>query len=195
MMKWLLLPAAWMLVGATDSGPLPSVFGIQLGVPLSVPECQTMAGHPDWYDVSQPRTCFHKPVTLNDHYLPTNEIDFADDATPLMVKYARIYAYVIDGKVAGIEFVTDGVDVQDYVLVELVKKFGPADGVNHSAAVGPFGRTVSVLDAKWSKGGYTVTFEGAGDKLNYGWVKVLTPPVIAANKAGDDAQAAKRPSL
>jgi len=184
--------AFWLIAAAA----LPSVFGLQLGAPISLPECKIVPGLSiKAYAVDQTAPCWESPIVLSGDVLPSTPIDFPAASAPLIVKNARIYALPIDGKVESIMFLTPGAGAQSLVMAELRKKFGPPSSETTSTVGNALGATFNAIDARWTIAGAEVRYRGVADRIDSGEVTIDTAKAKALREAREKATEGQRTPL
>lgn len=200
--KWLLLPAACLSAGAASAQTLPSVFGLQLGAPVTLPECQHMEGVPAGsngvpaYEMAQPVTCVQQPYELGWAALRQGTVVFTREQTPELSAANMIGVYFSKGsdKVIAIEAATPGYEGAAYIIAQLTAKFGkPTSADEDRRIVGK----VSVLakHVVWKRNGFTVDYQSVASSVRAGELLVSTDEYDRLASAGDAAQNAKRTPL
>lgn len=198
-MKRILLLAA-LIASPTPSmaqdKPIPSLFGITIMQPISVPECafdpkavekyrKAVAKFPTLglhfpYDINRSAPCYKR----RDQFAgmtegPANEsltIHFPMSAPPEGAKWDSVYATIIDGKVQGIGFMTYGLSSQSLVMDQLRGKFGEPTTNKVVAKQNGYGAKFDSIEAAWSlTGGTMLFFESTGMRTDYGIVSLRTP--------------------
>lgn len=186
-----------LLLGAAGpmSAPVfPSVFGIQMMTPISIPECQFSSialKHPEAfrgdsvvepYDYSTKVICYKRIGSRAGSSGPLiNEalnVEYPFEQQPQLATY--VSAEILDGKVQGVIFSTDGVSTQDLVLSSLEEKFGKPESLTTREKQNGFGAKFDVVNASWKlQNDVSVTFEGAASRLDAGVVSILSPAARA----------------
>lgn len=188
-MRALLLTVALTMAAPTPQGQpaeLPTIVGIPLGKPLTLPICPA-----DQHGVAvEPVTdlCYENAgVTKaeNDWWFDLPE----GGSTPPSIRPAgRIH--VDDGVVTEIRVWTRGVEGQDQVMDLLTAKFGRPTLVRGRAVQNRMGAQFTSTFATWERPGFLVTFDATGKDLDDGMIFVET----AAHAAAEAAKTPK-PSL
>ena len=201
--RWLLWPAACLLAGAANAQALPSVFGVQLGAPVTLPECRRMEGMPlsssgmPAYELEQPNICARQPYQLSTVPLRVVDVYFPQEAKPEISSVNMIVAYLAkdDDKVIGIEASTPGNAAAAYIIAQLTAKFGkPTQVIDDHQVVGNV--SIATKHVIWKHPGFTVDYQSAdpfGPRV--GKLLVSTGDYDRLKKEGAATEAAKRTPL
>lgn len=199
-----------------------AVFGLTLGQPPSVPEC-LLSKEFNYYDygLSNDRSkqaainekrkkdsdsaaidantvCYRKGKYESN--ADTFHLAFPQAQEPSIMEYRAsgevgryIHFVILDGNVEAVYFYTGGIQVQDSVLAELVKKFGKPTSIN-GLPVGNFmGARFSQIEAFWSVRGYSVSFIGSErTSLSAGQVQIFTKKYHETKSREEKEKEAKR---
>lgn len=146
-----------------------SILGIEIGKPMTLPECPKGTVVPkaacwlrDPYD-KRPIGSASMTVFLTD-----------DQAIPLGV-HETIEVENIEGNVASILISTDGIGDQQHILALLRDKFGRPTRLSTQRVIARFGNGQwDVVHARWTKPGYSVEFDGANDRIDLGGIFIET---------------------
>lgn len=186
------------LVAAASAQPeLPTVFGVQLGTPITLPECERVKdrfpssdGKKRPYAAVQSHTC---------HLLSPNDatvggIRFLPEELPLIVKADYAVTRVIDGNVESIGVSTLGFMHVDEIMRQLKEKFGQP---THTAIEPKIFGSVSApsLTAEWEKDTYRVEYHSFGGSYSEGSLRVETAIAVVRNEQDDRMKAVKRTPL
>lgn len=153
-----------------------TVFGIELGKPLSLPECARKESYGISTYVSQvDAACFknyQNPYMYGGHTV--RWVLFPDGEKPSIVSGGVVVAFEVGGTVEGIEFDTNGIESQGSVMEALVGKFGkPKNVVKHNVqSIG--GAKFDSVFATWAVSGVAVQFFGTLSRLDTGRVIINT---------------------
>ncbi len=166
MIKWLLLPAAYLAAGAANAQALPTVFGVQLGTPVTLPECQHIEGAPPGpdgmplYKTKQPATCVTRPRQLTRSPFREADIFFPHDKTPELSVVDLIGTYLSKSSdnVIAIEAATPGYARADWIIAQLTAKFGKPIQVLESRRIID-DVPVPAKHAVWRGKGFTVDYQ------------------------------------
>jgi hypothetical protein len=178
-----------------------AVFGITLGVPSSLPECEKMPGIASapsldfGYKPVQAIVCHDAPSRIPGEAWDSETIRFPLDALPKGAAHGTVEAMLLDGKVAGLKFWTSGVESQDYVLGLLTDKFGKPDDVLRKPVQNMAGASFQDITAIWVKPEARVTFLGTVGRLDTGMVTIDTPNGAKLREAEALRRAAKSTAL
>lgn len=185
------------LVATPASATQPSsIFGIELGKPLSLPDCSaTMAAGMKLYDTLQRVECREDAHPDRAEGVTWSRVQFPPDRAPLIAKWTYVNAYMIGGTVEGIEFPTAGISSQDVVLAQLKEKFGQPTTITTTLAQNAMGASFRVYEARWQSAALTVTFHGALDTFDKGRVEICSPRLCTVRAAATAAQRATRQGL
>lgn len=167
-----------MLMAAT-------VFGLPLGQPFTVPECPKDVGEfaalcAQSYDQAAGGGIF---------------LNFPTQATPAVMSSSVAVVTVKGGNLVGVEFNTLGVTNQDFVLVELSKKYGKPTAMTKSTIQNISGAEFTRLHATWSLPDSYVDFDSAPLTIDLGLVTIVTPAEKRAKDAAEAQKAASRTKL
>ena len=175
-----------------------TVFGFELGKPLTLPECPytTLPGDNfKLYEVVPPRTCYQEPRAVNGYGIPVREIDFGKTSAPPYVLYWRMFAVEQGGDLIGVRFSTPGISAQDVVLGELRRKYGAPTSISSEPLQNAFGATFDSVSALWRGGAVDVTFEGTFGRLDRGEVTIDLPAATALRRSWERATSAAERKL
>lgn len=160
------------------SDPLPVVFGIQLGAPVTLPECKRMAlkyphadGSPAPYETVQSATCQHMP---SNDAPETGAVVFTQEQMPSIVYEKLMMTMIIDGRVQGLYAATLGVRNSDVVVSQLTSKFGTPSSSGDEKVVLD-GISVPGKIFEWDRPGYTVVYRTVLYSVDYGDLIIETP--------------------
>lgn len=194
-MKYLVVALGLLSVPAMASEPA-SVFGIEFGKPLTLPECSyQMGGGMKLYDTLQRAECQEPARPDRAAGVTWAPVNFPPDSAPTIAKWTYINAYMLNGIVEGIEFPTAGVSSQDIVLAQLKQKFGPPSTQSSRRAQNAMGATFQVIEAEWHSGTITVSFHGALDQFDKGRVEICRKALCDARRVAGQAVQAGRQGL
>ncbi|MGC4076890.1 MAG: hypothetical protein QM702_07615 [Rubrivivax sp.] len=197
-MKPLVL-ASILLSTAVHAHAQTSIFGLQLGAPMGLQECEKVkTATTVIYRPAVTVPCFKRlwsstetgPVGTG-----TVAISLPIDQIPSPMSGTEVMALVLDGNIEGVGFNTAGIRTQDLALAELTTKFGPPDSLERRPAKNSPGATFDVIYATWSQSGPVVSFEGASGNIASGFVTVDTPKANAWRAQARKALLEKRPKL
>lgn len=170
-----------------------SVIGIALGQPLAIAECKKeyiFGGPTVRYIPLQSNVCFVENIinvlatcsTLKDK---TIFIEYPRVPPKLKPVWARsVSVKLLNGNVEMVSFFTLGIQGQDLVYIDLVKKYGKPTKKNVSQIQNLNGAKFESITAMWDKGDVFVEFDGTTDELTSGEVRIYS----AVGKASSDAK-------
>jgi hypothetical protein len=155
-----------------------TVFGLEIGARLSLPECvaKVTAGRA-YYEILQPTTCLEPAASkVRDHGEGARYLIFAKSEWPQIAKSPVVIALLEDGNLVGIEFSTQGIQSQSLVMEALTAKFGPSDSDHAVTAQNALGAQFVAHVVDWKRGTLTIHFAGVeGGRLDLGRVDIDTP--------------------
>ena len=163
-----LLGLAFIACTTKVSAAPNSLFGIQLGVELNIPECHK---NEFGYDMYAHVVCFERHdrrATLANEVL---SIEFPDDKNP---RLGFLEATVLDGRVERFSLKTVGLSSQNFVLSHLVEKYGKPELLRWPVVQNKLGKKFKTIDAIWLKPDLHVDFSSVKFDLNTGEVIVET---------------------
>jgi hypothetical protein len=174
------LSAVALLVAAgtvgAQSAAVDTVFGIGLGVPLSIPECER--DHIG-YKVRTASVCYQHPLGPKDPG-PHVYIEFPISERPAMgTKHS---ALISDGIVDRLSFYTLGIKYQDSDLGQLTQRFGEPSFISRPSLQTAGGAKFEGINARWEKPGYVVTFKSYTKRYDEGLVELETERLIERRK-------------
>lgn len=162
-----------------------SVFGVELGKPITLPECpyKQLSDGMKLYDVMPKLTCVHDPHPLQGYGQPPRELSFGRDEVPAIVKnWTAFLLQDENGNVIGFHFLTRGIETQDAVLAQLKAKYGAPSKIEprsiRTAVGGPF----DTFDAQWTLPDLVVEFQATNGRIDRGDVTVDLPAAAALRK-------------
>lgn len=188
-MKKMTLLATLLISVAAMAQTDMKVFGIDLGKPLALPECEFTKAYKNAYVYSFKDTeiCFqHQPAHLEDVWQLTapvstpavNEtvkITFPLNNQP-SIGVGDLQATIINGNLEGISMETGGPSLADYDLETLVKKYGEPTVLQRGTASNLMGATLPTVMAIWDSPRLVVTFNSVTpDNITVGSLVIETP--------------------
>jgi hypothetical protein len=188
---YLSLVAGFLLSEQSAMAGGNTIFGLEFGKPISLPECiykERQNGSKD-YETSytQPKTCVEDPLQLNDgaYPVPVRRITFSNSECP---SYASeyCYAYAIEdenGNLVSVEVMTDGVSGMDQAFQKLTAKYGKPRVMKTSVAKNVLGASFKVIDAKWTNKYVSVWLKGTTSRLDNGEIIIDSPAGLALKKS------------
>jgi hypothetical protein len=172
-----------------------SVFGINIGKPLDLPDCE-QDGKMDLLNIKS--ACVIGKNTIKKAW-GTDDVSFAfpQEALPSYVKSLSmgLGAELIDGNVESIAFGTNGESVQDDVFSDLKKKFGKPTSFRKVPLQNRFNVKVIGLEARWHKNGIYVEFNGIEDSIDWGRVEISTDKYLKVYKDWEKLENSKKQAL
>lgn len=173
-MHKLLLSAA-LLTTALSAVAQSTVFGLELGKELTIPECSR--DRLGYYEIMPKALCFKRVFDEKSKAPVLNgslEAEWPTGTAPEFVKGGTVLLSLTDGKLEGMGFLTHGIATEELVLTALNEKFGtPADLKKETARNG-FGVTYAGTVATWSKPNLSVFFESIHSNVKTGFVRIET---------------------
>jgi len=177
-----------LLMIAAAASP-QSVFGIQIGQPLAIPECKKtprIASLPDvdfGYEMRQPVVC-HQAARVNaGETWATETIVFPLESMPTIARSGKMDAMIVDGKVIGFTIPTAGIESQEVVISLLTEKYGKPASVTRSSVQNSVGGSFQAISAIWATAGLAISFNAAPYRLDIGEVMIDTPAALALRTA------------
>lgn len=157
--------------------PDTSVYGIQLGQPLQLPECRG----------SRPGICYERTGG------PSVLVHFPVEQSPRIVKAGVLAALLVDGRVEGIGIDTPGISTAEEALQTLQAKYGEPHTLVHGSAYNRLGAKMETVTATWHLSNLTVRYESVARTFQSGLIQIDTP---IGNKArAEAAPGHKAPAL
>jgi hypothetical protein len=161
-----------------------TVFGIELGKPLTLHECakrKSSGGTLEFYLLPDQinDNCF---AHFNKADPPVLEIPLRDNPKIVNARYMP-YLKIIDGNVEGIEFKTYGVEREEETFGLLTAKYGQPTRVTGGSAKNLAGAQFTTRDASWSFENLTVIYHSVEGNLTFGRVIVETDKAKALSDA------------
>ena len=171
---------------AVAQAPSVSMFGFTLGSPVHLPDCPVAligTNGRKFYEPLVPQTCVQDAAPLTGYGVPVRRIVFTGPETPLVVKNWTLFALEIDGKLAGLHFITAGIDTQSLVLSQLVDKFGQPTSSTYTKVQNRAGAVYDTVVAEWHTPNHHVVFSGTLSRLDVGEVTIDLPAAHALRKS------------
>lgn len=173
---------------ATDAKP-PSVYGIVLTMPITIPECGTFTDPVKFrkkyreyntYPYAEPTAspCYwrsdrSKAGTGQPLVYENIDVHFPRNAAPAHGFGFR--ALMIDDNVHAVQWATRGLREQEFVLAELKEKFGTPTSTTVETKQNAFGAKFESVRASWSlPQTVTLVFEGSSSRIDQGSVAMMT---------------------
>lgn len=179
-------------LASTSPAAFPSIIGVDLGKPLSVPDCvvprRDAAGALDWgpYFAQQGVCRIHDDGAPDARSMARLELH---GGAPHYL-HGEVFITVEDGTVQEVSLQTIGVYGQQGTLADLERKFGKPTRLSRPIMQNGFGAASEAISAKWIRARYIVTYQSVVDSLDQGEIHLLTT-AEAQRKAAN----APRPSL
>lgn len=158
-----------VLFAGSASAADMTVFGLPLGAPLTVSECERHKFSPYPYIPSMSGPCFER-VTGNPYFW----IKYPPSQSPKLAFLGAVVATVIDGNLEGVHFSTMGNRNGDIVFAELVKKYGEPTTLERRPVQTRAGAKLETINAEWKLDDLRVTFEETTDRIDRGMVMIHT---------------------
>jgi hypothetical protein len=193
-MKLILVLAIAVLCGAAHAQSVDrSVFGVELGKPLNVPECakrKSAGGTMEFYlsSIEITANCFHIERG-NDRFL-----DIPMKQQPMILNAGSSpRLIIIDGNVEAVHFTTYGMREEQQTFDALVAKYGAPTRVEPGATQTLNGAQFTTRDAYWQLPDLHVSYWSVTDRVTSGRVIVETDRGRAAaaqelKRRGDERQ-------
>lgn len=178
-----------------------SVFGIDLGQKITMPDCGAGAAIFDEKTMCVIRKGdmwrFTTSLQNLEKELGTEEISiyFPNNLAPPYLSGIDLGVEMIDGVVESIAFSTAGESVQNDVLAALTKKYGNPTSIRNIPLQNAFGAKIIAIQASWHKSGLFVEFNGAAGSVDHGRVEVSTERYRKRYEAWEKTDAAGRKPL
>jgi hypothetical protein len=157
------------------------VFGIQMGAPLSLPECSKLKGI-GMYLGTQSQWCweFSLGMPQSKTFTPTPSdgtllIMFPASDPPSLVSTGPLMAEMRRGTVVEINFRTSGVKDGPDILKALTGKYGKPSSQETREVQNAFGAKFQALAATWRLPGLVVDFDSAPSRIDSGLVVIDLP--------------------
>jgi len=182
-LKSLFIKIAWLLVipvfsslaMATDM----NIFGLPLGKKFIVPECKKIKnGQQVVYRISGNEVCFEKlpadALTSDELIKDSVIINFPKSEGTKIISGYRMLALILDGKLEGAGFNTDGAYNSGMVFENLKGKYGAPTGLIEKVVENRQGNTFDTFYAIWNLSDLFVSFQSVRNSLNNGLVSIYT---------------------
>jgi hypothetical protein len=172
-------------------------YGIELGKPMSYPECETrQIGKDTFYAASGPESgaCFKRPSGAG--------TAIPDGSTVMVLwplgqgpQHARgdLDAFIQGGQVVRVRMTTNGADSQGELFADFVRKFGKPLRKDTQPLRNMFGQRYTAIYAGWVTRDVVVIFEGIAYRADSGQVNVYTRAAWDAEQAKGRMNESKRP--
>ena len=170
--------------------PLPVVFGLQLGAPVTLPEC---VRDEYWgYRSVQPRNCEEKPNEIT----PTSGlIDFVPAQMPAILGFNALQTRILDGRLEALYGHTLSDNNAEAIVAELTAKFGPPTSQREDTT-SIRGIVLPILHATWVRPGYVVDYRSTSrTHFEYGLLSIETDKGHAYEVERDRAAEVERVPL
>jgi hypothetical protein len=149
-----------------------TVFGIQLGEPLSLPECERTGSG---YSLLVKAVCFESLSAIpSSEEMRTIRIRFPLNDSPNLVSGGVLLAQVIGGRLEGVGFNTAGLRNQEAALTALKQKYGEPRALVPKTVKNRLGASFETFDALWETPEIQVTFQSVASSLDSGLVNIDT---------------------
>lgn len=164
----------------------PTIYGIKMMEPISIPECGTFADPTKFgkrygvYPYAPPTNgpCYRrddraKSGTSEPLIFENIEIQYPRAAGPELAYGVR--ALMLDGKVQAMRWLTRGLSEQGPAFYALKAKFGEPSSMNVEIKQNGFGAKVDSINATWFLSNtLTMIFTGVDGKIDQGKVEIMS---------------------
>jgi hypothetical protein len=155
-----------------------TVFGVELGKPLTVAECPRSTNFTTGYDhflAKREGICAERKASYKTGWGATEiNVYFPLAESPNFVKHGQFGVGTIEGNVENIVFSTSGLNMQDVVLEKLKEKYGSPTRLENFQVKNRMNATFQTFKATWIFSDFVVTFKGVTDTLDDGEVEAST---------------------
>lgn len=154
-----------VLAACSLSATAESIYGIELGAQLKLPECRKYQLLGDVrYEVTTSAPCLH----ISAAGAPSAILfPFEDKPSHLKGNLAGVIAP--GGVLQVLVLTTEGLKNQQTILEDLVAKFGPPGAQQEQSLQTGIGAQFKVIRAAWDRGdGMQIEFSGANDRIDEG---------------------------
>ena len=170
-----------------------TIFGMQLGEPISIPECPRRRRSDGTlsditYERSPPNVCFERDIQLRDAPWRRGAITFPTDRIPLIMSGASGFTIIINGRLEGVEIQTLGHAHADGIIRELTEKFGRPTSVEADSEI-IHGITVPSTTAIWRRPQGLIEYRSVDGDLEHGYLRIMTATYAALRAAHQRSQA------
>lgn len=189
------------LTAAAPPSPQPwTVFGLELGKPLSIPMCRhkVLPGglvSQFTYEDDPAETCYEPDIELNG--APPwrrGTVAFPLKRMPQIVYGNRGYTLIVNGSLEGLQFDTLNHGSTGSIIGELSEKFGHPTSVTRFTA-NPSGIPVPATHAEWRLPNLYVSYRNIDYSVEYGSLLIETRVMQGARRMYERAQDAERTKL
>jgi hypothetical protein len=147
-----------------------TVFGFNLGDKLELTECNKKIQYGIInYDIPTSGICYKN--TFRDDW---KNIVFSESEKPDIIFGQDIIAFIVEGKLEGINFTTFGYTAQQRVLSALTKKYGEPSTLNPMTLRNKYGVEYKVFTAIWDFIDINVEYSSVTSELDRGTVLIQT---------------------
>jgi hypothetical protein len=196
------MPIGWgtdMTALIAMAAALPTIFGLQFGAPVTLPECvhALLPGgrySAAAYATRQIRTCQRRLEVLTGSPSDGVSIVFPVEKMPLILGLPDLLLTIVDNKLEGISAATLSYRSADAIIDQLVEKFGPPDRRTDDMYVIGL-RSVAGPRLYWAGEGYRIEYHAIDGRPDYGWLHIATDKARAASDAKDREIEKKRTPL
>jgi hypothetical protein len=186
-----------MFTAIAAAAALPIVLGLQLGAPLTIPECQRMQltyphadGSPAPYTSVQPVEC----VEHDD--FPKAGVDrgmiyFPPEAMPTIMGFNWAGDWLIGGRLASLSVATLDYNHADFIVAQLTAKFGkPSEDRRSSEDIESIAVPARIV--VWARPGYRVEYRSINRTVERGLVLIQTDEALTLEERQRAADKAKQ---
>ncbi len=152
--------------------------GVELGKKISIEECEKhkIGKKMIYTHVAKESACIEYPEFKDGrapNYYRAN-IVFPIKDTLLRMSGSSAMAVVVDGKIEGLSFSTNGLSVQKYLFAELQEKYGKPTQLIPQTRMNGFGAKFETISALWMFSNMVVNYESVVNKIDTGSVDIYT---------------------
>lgn len=176
-----------------------TVFGLELGKPVALPECKHTV-LPDGrlskytYELDPAVICHEPDIQLSDAPWRRGSVNFPLKQSPLILHVNSGYTHIVDGKLEGLKLETLGYANANAIISELKAKFGEPTWSGETTST-VSGVAVPAVEAEWELPELYVSYISIGPDIDYGALLIETPVMRAVRAAHEQQQAEQRTPL
>jgi hypothetical protein len=190
--------ASGYIVAGASPEPM-TVFGLELGKPLTIPVCERKlmpGGYRSQftYESDPKETCYEPDIQLSDAPWRRGSVNFPLQSTPSILPFNSGFTLIVDGKLEGVQFSTRGYGDADVILNQLTGKFGKPTSLDETTST-VSGIPLPAIEAHWRLPNLHVSYISIDQSVEYGLLRVETDVMWRIRDAHERAKAAQRIEL
>lgn len=155
--------ASVLVIAAAGPDDAQTIFGLELGKPLSIPPCPRkvlpggIVSQYTFESADPAETCYEPDIQLSDAPWRRGSFAFPIKRVPLIMRGNTGFTLIIDGKLEGVQIDTLGSGNADGIIRELSAKYGKPQSISRTKST-VSGISLPSIEAKWQIQGVFIRY-------------------------------------